>query len=75
MTIKTLRELRDTTPFRRFEMNLSDGHSIKVATPDHVFFMPNNSEFLVVLPDGGFRSVDSDEVVSAGRGPLRPKAL
>jgi hypothetical protein len=36
--------------------------------------MPNNPEFIVVLPEGGFRIVDFDQVVSIGRGPARAKA-
>jgi len=74
MKLKTLRELRDTAPFKPFEIHLADGRMLTVATPDHLFFMPNSAEFLVVLPDGGFRFVDSTQVMSAGRGPSRPKA-
>jgi len=68
MRLKTLRELRDAAPFRRFDIQLADGRTLAVATPDHMFFMPNGKEFLVVLPDDGFRFVDAAQVVSAGRG-------
>jgi hypothetical protein len=44
-----------------------------VATADHLFFMPNNPDFLVVLPDGGFRIVDPRQVVSVGRSAARAK--
>ena len=71
MTLKTLKELRDTAPFKPFEIHLSDGQGLTVATPDHLFFMPNSTEFLVVLADGGFRFVDTAQVVSAGRGGAR----
>ena len=74
MKTKTLRELRDAAPFKPFEIHLSNGHALAVATPDHLFFMPNGGEFLVVRPDGGFRFVDSAQVVSAGRGSARAKA-
>ena len=74
MKLKSLRELRDTAPFKPFEIHLADGRALTIATADHLFFMPNGVEFLVVLPDGGFRFVDSTQVVSAGRGSARSKA-
>jgi hypothetical protein len=74
MTLKTLREMRDAAPFKPFEIQLADGRSLTVATPDHLFFMPNNKEFLLVFPDNGFRFVDAAQVVSAGSGPARVKA-
>lgn len=74
MTLKTLREMRDAAPFKPFDIKLAEGRSLTVATPDHLFFMPNNKEFLLVLPDDGFRFVDATQVVSAGRGTARPKA-
>jgi hypothetical protein len=74
MTLKTLKEMRDAAPFKRFEIHLSDGRALTVATPDHLFFMPNGKEFLVVLPDGGFRFVDAAQVVSTGRNGARAKS-
>ena len=74
MTLKTLREMRDAAPFKPFEIQLSDGRALPVATPDHLFFLPKSREFLVVLADGAFRFVDSTQVVSAGRGSARVKA-
>ena len=73
MPLKTLKEMRDAAPFKRFEIHLSDGRTLTVATPDHLFFMPNSKEFLVVLPDGGFRFVDAAQVVSTGRNGTRSK--
>jgi hypothetical protein len=61
-------------PFKPFDLELSDGRTLTVATPDHLFFMPNSKEFHVVLPDGGFRFVDAAQVVSTGRGTARAKA-
>ena len=74
MTLKTLREMRDAAPFKPFDLELADGRVLSVVTADHLFFMPNSIEFLVVLPDGGFRFVDANQVVSAGRGRARAKA-
>lgn len=68
MTLKTLREMRDTAPFRPFDIHLADGRMLPVITTDHLLFLPNNPEFIVVLPDGGFRIVDPSQVVSVGRG-------
>ncbi|MEO6181884.1 MAG: hypothetical protein ABIP71_02015 [Verrucomicrobiota bacterium] len=74
MKLKTLMEMRDAAPFKPFEIHLADGHAVTVVTPDHLFFMPNSVEFLVVLRDGGFRIVDADQVVSTGRNIKRAKA-
>jgi hypothetical protein len=74
MTLKTLREMRDAAPFKPFEIHLADGQALTVVTPDHLFFLPKSSEFLVVLHDGGFRFVDSAQVVSVGRSPAKNKA-
>ena len=73
MNLKTLREMRDAAPFKPFDIHLVDGRALKVVTPDHFFFMPNSPEFLVVLPEGGFRIVDASQVVSVGRGSTRTK--
>jgi hypothetical protein len=75
MTLKTLKEMRDAAPFKRFQIHLSDGHALTVATPDHLFFMPNGKEFLVVLPDGGFRFVDGAQVVRTGPMALAPSRI
>ena len=74
MSLKTLREMRDAAPFKPFEIQLADGRSVTVATADHLFFIPNSSEFLVVLSAGGFRIVDSTQMVSVGRNVARAKS-
>lgn len=74
MTEKTIREMRDAAPFKAFEIHLTNGHSLRVATPDHLFFIPKSPEFMVVLPDGAFRIVDLSRVVSVGRAATRAKA-
>lgn len=74
MTARALKKLRDTTPFKPFEIHLADGQVLPVVTLDHLFFMPGTNEFMVVLPDGGFRIVDTNLVVSAGRNATKPKA-
>jgi hypothetical protein len=74
MTLRTLREMRDAAPFKPFDIHLADGRVLPVVTTDHLLFLPNNPEFIVVLPDGGFRIVDPSQVVSAGRNPVRTAA-
>jgi hypothetical protein len=74
MTLHTLREMRDVAPFKPFEIHLSDGRVLPVITTDHLLFMPKRPEFIVVLPDGGLRIIDPDQVVSVGLGPPRLKS-
>jgi hypothetical protein len=74
MNLKTLREMRDAAPFKPFDIQLADGRSVVVVTADHLFFIPESREFLVVLPGGGFRIIDSSQVVSVGRVAARAKA-
>ncbi len=66
--------MRDAAPFKPFEIQLSNGRALRVAAPDHLFFMPNGKEFLVVRSDGGFRFVDAAQVVSTGRNGARAKS-
>ncbi len=67
MMLQTLREMRDTTPFRPFEIHLSSGRSLPVVSTDHLLFMPGRTDFILVLPDNGFRIVDVAQVVSVDR--------
>ena len=62
MTLKSIREMRDATPFKPFEIHLSSGRVLPVATCDHLFFLPLDPEFIVALPDGGFQIVDPGHV-------------
>ena len=73
MTLKTLREMRDAAPFKPLEIHVADGRALPVVTTDHLLFLPNNPEFIVVLPDGGFRIVDPSQVVSVGRNSANAK--
>jgi hypothetical protein len=38
---------------------------------DHLFFMPGRTDFVLVLPDSGFRIVDVSQVVSVDREPAQ----
>jgi hypothetical protein len=74
VTEKTIKEMRDAAPFKAFDIHLTNGHTLRVATPDHLFFIPKSPEFMVVLPDGGFRIIDLSQVVSIGRAATRSKS-
>ena len=67
MRLQTLREMRDTTPFRPFDIQLASGRSFPVVSTDHRFLMPGRSDFVLVLPDSGFRIVDVSQVESVHR--------
>jgi hypothetical protein len=67
MTTETIREMRDAAPFKKFDIHLTNGHTLSVVSSDRLFLIPNSSEFMVVLPDGGFRIVDLNQVVGLGR--------
>jgi hypothetical protein len=73
MTLEALREMRDTAPFRPSEIHLADGRVLPVVTTDHLLFLPDRPEFVVVLPDGVFRIVDPSQVVSARRNPAQAR--
>lgn len=76
MTLKTLQELREAVPSRPFEIESADGRCLPLVTADHLFFMPNGKQLLVVLPDNGFRFVDLAQVLSAGRSwPAQPQCI
>ena len=66
-----VRCLRTATNVRKFFGLLlkKNGYVLEM-----LFFMPNSTEFLVVLPDGGFRLVDAAQVVSEGRSGARTRA-
>lgn len=74
MTEKPIKDMRDSAPFKPFEIHLTNGHTLRVATPDHLFFIPKSPEFMVVLPDGGYRIVDLAQVVNIGRAASRAKS-
>ncbi len=65
--LQTLREMRDTTPFQPFDIHLASERSLPVVSTDHLFLMPGRSDFVLVLPDGGFRIVDVSQVESVHR--------
>jgi len=46
--------MREAAPFKPFEIQLTNGHTLRVAAPNYLFFIPKSPEFMVVLPDGGF---------------------
>jgi hypothetical protein len=61
--------MRDKAPFRPFALNLADGRSITVVTPDHIMISPTNDEFAVYLPDGTLELVDAKLITGVTRKP------
>ena len=70
----TIRDLRDQTPFRRFEIHLSDGRALAVVTADHIMISPTNHEFALYHADGTLDVVDASMVTSVTRRPRRKVA-
>jgi hypothetical protein len=70
----TIRELRDQTPFRPFEIHLADGRALAVVIPDHIMISPTNHEFALYHADGSLDVVDAAMVASVTRKPRRKTA-
>ena len=70
----TIRELRDETPFRAFDIHLADGRALAVATRDHLMISPTSQEFALYLPDGTLNVVDAALITSITRKPRRKTA-
>ena len=63
----TIRDMRDQTPFRPFEIHLADGRSLAVVTPDHIMISPTNQEFALYHADGTLDVVDASHVTGLRR--------
>ena len=74
MKSTAIRDLRDQTPFRPFEIHLADGRSLAVVTPDHIMISPTNQEFALYHRDGTLDVVDASLVTSITRKPRKPSA-
>ena len=70
----TIREFRDETPFRPFEIHLADGRALQVVTPDHLMISPTNQEFALYHPDGTLNVIDASLITSITRKPRRKAA-
>ena len=66
-----IRDLRDQTPFRPFEIHLADGRLLVVVTADHIMISPTNQEFALYHPDGTLDIVDASQITSITRKPRR----
>jgi hypothetical protein len=75
MTADQLRELKNTSPFKPFTINMTDGKSYSVRDPEDLFIHPDWSvDAIVVHPGGLFSFIYLRNVASiSGKGPL-PKA-
>lgn len=70
----TIRDLRDQTPFRPFEIHLADGRCLAVVTPDHIMISPTNQEFALYRLDGTLDVVDASLITSITRKPRKASA-
>jgi hypothetical protein len=62
MTVRDLKELRDTSPFKPFAVHLSSARSLAVITPDHLLFSPRGDLLVLFPPDGGVCVIDPSQV-------------
>lgn len=51
------------TPFRPFQLHVSGGHSLPIATADHVCVFPTKNIVLVIKDDGNWEMIDIPNVV------------
>jgi hypothetical protein len=70
----TIRDFRDQTPFRPFEIHLSDGRPLTIVTPDHMIISPTNREFALYQADGTLKVVDAAVITSIARKPRKKVA-
>ncbi len=64
MTVRDIRELRDTAPFKPFALRLSSGRTMQVITPDHLLFSPRGDLLVLFPPEGGVSVIDPEHVAS-----------
>jgi hypothetical protein len=64
MKAQTIIGLRDKTPFRPFDIRLSDGRAIRVYHPDFLSPSPTGRELIVWNRDGSLNLVDLTQVTS-----------
>lgn len=74
MKSTTIRDLRDQTPFRPFEIHLADGRTLTVVTADHIMISPTNQEFVLYHSDGTLDVVDAHLITSITRKPRKRAA-
>ncbi len=76
MTLKEVRRLYKTTPFRPFVLHLADGRNIEVIHPEFLALDPKERTIIVYQPDGDFNIVDlllvtDIEIVNGATKPKR----
>ena len=71
MTVRDIKDLRDTAPFRPFEVHLSSGCTLKVITPDHLLFSPRGDLLILFPPEGGVSVIAPEQVASIDMKPTR----
>jgi hypothetical protein len=64
MTVRDIKELLDTAPFKPFSVHLSSGRTLQDITPDHLLFSPRGDQLALFPPDGGVSVIDPEQVAS-----------
>jgi hypothetical protein len=64
MTIEQLEKIRRATPFKQFDIYLSDGRSIPVEHPEFLLVPPPGRTFAVGMADGTIEIIDLLHVTS-----------
>jgi len=64
MTLRDIKEFRDTSPFKPFAVHLTSGRTMQVVTPDHLLFSPRGDLLVLFPPDGGVCVIDPAQVAS-----------
>jgi len=69
MTIDQLREVRTTTPFQPYHLQLADGKEVDVLHPECLAYFPRNPRTIsVAMPNGVIKIIDLLLVASIETG-------
>jgi hypothetical protein len=67
MTIDSIREARDTTPFKPFIIRTADGSAFEVPNHDCLLVAEQGETVIVVTPDQKFHILATDLIASITR--------
>jgi hypothetical protein len=67
MTLDSIKEARDTSPFKPFVIRTADGHEFEVPNHDSLLFAEQGQTLIVVTADQKFHILATDLVSSITR--------
>ncbi len=67
MTLDSIKEARDTSPFKPFVIRTADGHEFEVPNHDSLLFAEQGRTLIVVTADQKFHILATDLVSSITR--------